>query len=467
VTKVGDWVIGGQVFSVTAATAFATVYATSQPQAGDCVGLRYTQSAGVRQVVTIFPASCTEAPPTEGLFEAAGPVDAWPGSATFGAWTIGGVAYDARDAVVGPPAFPAATFQQEFGNLGIGVCALVHYRLDGTTRVAVRIESKPDFRCTRSAEEHEFYGLIKTLSTTTGQLGLWEIGALKVMVTQDTRLSGAPFFIGQLVEVKFQRAGDGTLLATSIEGKGRSGNEEHQRGRGKAFGVIGTLPANGVIGSWSIGGTTYNVTDGTRIADGYTPAVNDCVEVYFQVIANVRTAAKIQLAAGDCTGNAEEIGRAYGTVTSMPESGYVGNWTVAGVDYTATGATEFEAEHGPLAMGAFVELRYVRVGDGRVARSIRTLVPPGAGDNVRAGRLETSGVNSLSGASTAGISTTTWKVSGVTYQVNSDTLLDDTLAALQTGANVQVNAFVDPLTGTLVATQVAASTSTFLPMVER
>jgi hypothetical protein len=471
--NVGDWVIGGRSFAVTAATAFAQSFGTGQPAIGDCVGLTYSDSAttAVRTVATIFPANCAGDPPGPSIFEANGIVDAngVPNPAPFGTWSIGGVSYSAHDVVPGTPAVPATAFDEKFGKLIAGACAQVHYQINGTTRVAVRIETEPSFRCTRSAEEHELYGQIKKLPGTTGQLGTWSIGDLVVVVTPETQLAGGPFALDQLVSVKFVRAGDGSLLATSIKVKRGSDSEKEIRNRGKAYGVISALPSTPPAGAWIIGSTSYTGTVKTRLPSGYVPAVGDCAEVYFQTdAAGARTALKISPAgANDCKDvtNTEQD-RVFGSVAVMPTSGYVGSWTVAGVVYSATATTVFATEHGPLAVGAFVEVRYVKLPNGSLeATQIRTIVPPGAGEHNHAGKLEIPTTPKSLDAATA-VATASWVIGGTSYQVNADTQLNDSLSAIQNGATVLVNAYIDAA-GNLIATQVTAVTNSYVPLVAR
>jgi hypothetical protein len=333
--------------------------------------------------------------------------------------------------------------------------------------VAVRIETEPSFRCTRSAEDHELYGQIKQLPGTDGQLGSWTIGDLVVMVTPETKLSGAPFVLGQLVEVKFERAGDGTLIALLIEVKRSPEGEKERRGNGKAYGVISTIPASVPVGEWVIGSTSYSGTANTRLAASYTPKAGDCVEVYFQTSdAGARTALKISpedaARCQDASNANSEIGRVYSSISAMPATGYVGSWTVAGVVYSATAATVFTDNHGPLTVGAFVEVIYVKLPNNSLeAKQIRTIVPPGAGDDNRTGKLNIPpAIKSLAAVSGS------WVIGGQTYQVNADTLLNDGQGAIQSGATVLVNAYTDAA-GNLIATQVSAVTSSYLPLIMR
>ena len=461
--KVGNWVIGGQAFAVTVDSAFASAFSVGQPASGDCVGLTYSLSGTVRTVATIFPSNCAEESRT-GVFESHGLESELPNS---GVWTINNVKYSTDT---------ATAFHEQYGNFGIGVCLQVHYKKDlySNARMAVSIETEPSFRCTRSAEDHELYGLINKLPDTTGQLGPWTIGNLDVRVVPETTLTGGPFTLGQLVKIKFQRAGDGSLIAIEIKVKRSPETEQDRRGKGKAYGVISARPTDAPpVGEWVIGSKNYAVTANT-LTPLVIPVVNDCVEVYFQTdSANARTALKITKAnlseCQDATNGNSELSRVYSSVTAMPSTGYVGTWTAAGVDYRADGDTLFSEERGPLVVGAFVEVRYVEQLDkSLLAKHISTIVPPGAGDNNHIGKIEglpTTTAASISAATLAASLASTITVGSITYTIDAGTLLD---GALTNGMTVLVNSYTDAQ-GKQIATQVSATSASisYLPLVRK
>jgi hypothetical protein len=470
-TTSGNWVIGGQTFVVTTTTTFSSYFTyafTSTlsvlPAVGDCVSVTYSTDAttSANIVKTVAPANCVGDTPGNGIFEADGAVI----KIITGTWTIGDLSNGGVNYIVDG----ATKFNEQHGKLGVGACVQVHYHKDlySSARVANEIATESGFRCTRTADDHDLYGQIKQLPGTTGQLGSWSIGNIVVVVTTNTTLTGGPFAVGQLVAVKFQRAGDGSLVAISIKVKQSEQDEKSRQGAGKAHGFINTLPTSGTVGLWVIGSTPYTVTITTRIDKTYKPKVGDCVEVYFQAdTAGARTALKISSETTDntCTNNL----RVYGTVTSMPATGYLGNWIVAGTVYSATATTVFTETNGPLAVGAFVQVTYVKSPtDGTLlATQIRTIVPPGAGDTNHTGKVGTFTPAPKSLAVTAAAATpVTWTIGGTTYQVTADTLLNDSLTTIQSGTTVTVNAYTNT-SGQLVATQVTAVSVTFLPLVER
>jgi hypothetical protein len=464
--RAGAWRIGGRSFQATSATVFAAPYSAddpSKPAVGDCVAAAYSERNDVRTLAAVRPAVCEgdQPPPGTQEFEAHGLLSARP-EGKAGAWVIGGVSYTATD---------ATELTEAFGALKAGACVQVHYTPgDAGARVAREIASRPPFRCTPSDEDHVLYGVIAGLPSTPDLTGTWRIGgpgaAVSVVVTQATVLEDGPFVVGRMVKVEFTRGGDGALLAGKVEGLGPERGENPERARGKAYGKIEALPSTSDLrGAWKVAGASYTVGERTRLRDQGRPfAAGDCVEIYFVVGQDgARAAVKVERAGGDdCADGAQEIGRAYGYVEALPAQGFVGAWTVGGVTYGVVAATEFafEGSVGAPTVGSFVEVRYVVVEGQKVARKIRTLVPPGAGDDNRIGTLTIENT-SLAAAGSR------WSVGGVSYVVTDDTMLEDSITALANGTLVRVNAYTDPATGQRIATRVAAVGAVYLPLTRR
>jgi hypothetical protein len=62
-----------------------------------------------------------------------------------------------------------------------------------------------------------------------------------------------------------------------------------------------------------------------------------------------------------------------GTIELMPSGGLVGDWIVSGRTAHATAGTRFKQTHGPLRIGAFVEIEGNQRTDGSIdAKSIAT-----------------------------------------------------------------------------------------------
>ncbi|NTU82426.1 MAG: hypothetical protein HGA45_24145 [Chloroflexales bacterium] len=467
-TRFGPWVIGGRSFeAVDGTTTFSALFGTDTaiPAVGDCVRVFYRELSGVRTIRELSPGVCEgPQPPAERPhFEAHG----WLNKKTAESYAIGPVVGNLTTSISYTLTI-STELSEAFGPLTDDppTCVQVEYTLSSGARTALEIKSRPDFYCTASADERELYGTITSLPGTTSYLGTWGIGSLEVFVTADTVLEDGPFIVGRIVKVKFTRASDGTLIAIKIEGKGTpgDGDDSRERGRGKAYGKIESLPVAGpAAGSWTIAGQVYTVSADTSLRDGGSAfAVGDCVEVYFYTVPDSnRLAVKIERAVGTgCTPRYDEIGRDYGFVEAMPTSGYIGTWTIAGTTYKVVDRTEFEyaASVGLPVVGSYVEVKYVVVGGEKLAREITIRVPPGMGDDTYIGRLDDS-PSSLA-------ATGTWKVAGIAFQVTDATVIQDGATNVADGALVKVNGYRDAQ-GNLVATEVTAVTALYTPLISR
>ena len=138
----------------------------------------------------------------------------------------------------------------------------------------------------------------------------------------------------------------------------------------------------------------------------------------------------------------------FGAVDSMPSSGRIGTWTIAGVQYVATDATEFEEEQGTFAVGVSVEFEFSVVNGVNQLVEIETHRAPGAGSTTRTGKIE-----SLDAALRAASldSRATWQVGDTMYTVLPVTEQNEDVTALVVGATAEVNSYT-AVDGTEVAT---------------
>lgn len=453
---IGKWTVDGVNYTANDQTKFDTRHGDFA--VGVCVKIEYVVDSGVnvaREIETEEADECDLPDGEPAEFETKGVIDALPTTGTLtGTWTISGEDYTAD---------MNTRFEQEHGSFEVGTCVEVEYRLDGDTRIATKIETEDDDDCGKEEDEHEVYGEIEALPDTTDLTGMWTIGGKQYEVTSDTALEDGPFVVGLTVEVKYRVASDGTRVAMKIEGK--RAVDDDDKDLAQAYGLIEDFPT-GLVGTWTVGGTTYEATADTKFEeeDGRTFAVDVCVKVLYTTQDGTRTAVKIETESpDDCQDEAgQDESKAYGFVTQRPNDGVVGTWIIGGAEYEVTTATKLEAEHGSFAVGSFVKVEYV-VQDGvRVATEMETHVPPDAGDDTALGTLQTGGLQ------TSAATPQTWQVNGRSYTVTQATILDDSAGDLVDGQLVRVNGYDD--NGTLTATTVTALQeihSVHLPIIAR
>ena len=451
----GTWMVNSVTYQVVSTTLLNRDHGDFY--VGGCIEVRYDISDTNRTAFKVETESlddCAERPVLSSTLEARGVVSATPISGTlFGTWTIGGEAYEAISGTT--------RFNVEHGMLQVGDCAKVRYLNQGGQRVALRIDSDERHGCRRGIEESKLYGIVRALPGTPNQIGIWKIGERPMLVSTATLQTGGPFTVGMLVEAKFVRNPAGALVATKIEAKRNS----QIRGReGKSYGILQDRPISPtVLGTWTIASTTYAVTSTTRLTGSLD--VGNCAVVHFRSLNGQRTARKIRgLATTECTFAGRVVSETYGTVEQMPTQGFIGTWMIGGKAYEMRATTRFKQEHGALATGAFVEVKFRTENGVNIALEVESEVPPMAGETNSTGRVSQS---SPADAAIARVDAAqeTITVDGVQYVITRATMVDDGAGALGAGSRVAINSYTDA-TGQRVATSVVVlASSIYAPVV--
>lgn len=125
----------------------------------------------------------------------------------------------------------------------------------------------------------------------------------------------------------------------------------------------------------------------------------------------------------------------YGTIQSLPASGFVGDWAVGGKTIHVTAATVIDQERGAAAVGAYVEVKGTTRGDGSIDASkieVKTGAPGGGGGT---GSVQFNGVIESRPAGSTG----DWVIGGRTVHVASSTVVDEEHGPAKPGALVEVH----------------------------
>src|SRR5262245_40984027 len=135
-------------------------------------------------------------------------------------------------------------------------------------------------------------------------------------------------------------------------------------------GVIESLPNTpGFIGDWRVSGRTVHVTSATRIEqeDGHV-ALGASVKVEGRARSDNSIDAKeieVKGAGDDDDDDDDNQVEFKGTIESLPSTpGFIGDWRVGGRTIHVSPATRIETEHGPVVVGAFVEIKGTLRADG-------------------------------------------------------------------------------------------------------
>lgn len=199
------------------------------------------------------------------------------------------------------------------------------------------------------------YGILQ--SFPAGLIGNWVVDGTSYAADSGTQFDqehGA-FATGICVEVKYIPA-TGQALEIEMEeaykcsGGSSSGNSEVK-------GILASFPV-GLVGDWTVDGVTYTAGTGTQFEQEHGPfIVGGCVEVKYDPATN----AAVEIGttnADDCAGAASppEL-KFYGLIETIP-AGNIGTWTIGGVSFESSAATQLKQEHGVFASGVCAEVEY-------------------------------------------------------------------------------------------------------------
>jgi hypothetical protein len=224
-------------------------------------------------------------------------------------------------------------------------------------------------------DDGEITGKIDALPAGDTFLGTWTVAGKPVIVLSTTRLDqehGA-FALGTMVEVEGTPGPDG-LVASRIESKGGMGMPEPEDDALEIEGLIEALPADGLIGTWTVAGKSIVVDAQTKLeTDGGPFAVGVAVEVKgVPLDGGAIRATKIETEDGN--GAPMPALEFFGAIEAMPPAGTIGVWTIAGKTVNVTASTELDDEAGPFVVGASVKVHGWPQLDGAIeAREIETV----------------------------------------------------------------------------------------------
>lgn len=293
-----------------------------------------------------------------------GSVESIPAGGKVGSWQVGGRTFVADS---------NTDFDKDDGPLSLGDCVEVEYTDTGAALLALEIEKSDS--CTGSGTEQKVYGLL-TAMPAGGRQGDWGIDNVAYLANAGTEFEeeyGA-FALGVCVEAEFVPQ-NGKNVLDELETERAYKCSGGSTSEGELYGIVEEI-APGGMGDWRIGGWLFKVDGDTEIESKYGPIqVGMLVKVEFHTdAAGIHYAEEIEAKAkNDDKGDwDDEEGHAFGVIDALP-SGLVGEWTISGIKYDVTAATELDEDDGPFAIGARVKVEYrVRPDGSRLAKEIET-----------------------------------------------------------------------------------------------
>ncbi len=274
----------------------------------------------------------------------------------------------------------------------------------------------PDPTQTPAAGEHvEFRGVIESQNGN-----IWMISGTAVTVDSNTRIEEehGQAVVGATVDVEALRQADGSLWAKKIEVK-----EQDDDHHGREVEFQGRIQAkNG--SRWTIAGRDVMVDGNTEMDEREGRAD---VGAYVEVKARENNDGSL---------NARRI-RVRSHEDDQPRVDWEGRiqamngdmWHVEGRMVRVDARTRLETEHGPMQVGAFVEVRARQQTDGSLwAERIKTKKQNDPGSSVEfSGMIETMTANH-------------WTVGGFDVVLDANTMIDQRDGVARVGAGAEVDA---------------------------
>jgi subtilisin family serine protease len=141
------------------------------------------------------------------------------------------------------------------------------------------------------------------------------------------------------------------------------GGDDSGGGETTFQGVIESLPSGGLIGDWRVAGHTVHISASTELRQDKGPAV---VGAQVEVRGTSEPDGSTNATRVEVLSSGGQIGETsfQGAIQSMPSSGFVGDWRVAGVIVHVFSSTEIRQDKGSAAVGAQVEVKGTAQPDG-------------------------------------------------------------------------------------------------------
>lgn len=361
---IGEWVIGGQSYTATAATEFDDEHGDFA--VGVCVKV-HLESDGVtmREVEKSRGFRCggSDDSGANAHGEIYGVIQSFP-TDLIGDWNIGGITVVADS---------ATEFKQRGGAFAVGVTVKVHFSVqsDGSF-YAQEIETKFARDDHDDDDDHHHpgrgghaFGTIERLPAEL--LGIWNISGISYTVNVTTTLipTASNFTVGAQVRVMYYLNADQQRVARLIKLSNEdNGADDHSHST--LYGYVEQMPPSGFVGEWLVGGTSFLATGVTKFneTDGLL-GLGAYVKMEYFVREGRNILHEIEVAvppgAGDDTaiGVLEDNGGAL-----QAAAAHATTWVIDGVSYTVTPATDLNEIQGMLTTGQTVLVNSYAATDG-------------------------------------------------------------------------------------------------------
>jgi len=202
--------------------------------------------------------------------------------------------------------------------------------------------------------EGKAYGILQSRPISPEIAGTWTVASVTYEVSTTTRLTGS-LEVGNCVEVNYRVDSSGQRFARKI--KGESASEctgDVGEVVSKTYGFVTTMPVSGFVGTWVIGGVTYEGRVSSRFEqERGALAEGAFVEVRYVVEDGINVIVKLETHVPPAAGDINDTGVI--TVPAGLRPQVTGDTLVInGNTYTVIGATLVNDTLGSISTGAKV-----------------------------------------------------------------------------------------------------------------
>ena len=373
---IGDWVVNGTAYAANSTTEFEQEHGPFAN--GGCIKLHANASTSppvIREIETEHDYLCGNGstPPETPEAEMFGAIQSFP-EGLIGTWNIGGMSFIAGN---------ATEFDQENGAFGVGVTVKVHFVTENNgahrareieTKFRTDSDDENDDGKHEGAEGHA-YGTIDILPA--GLVGEWTVGGIVYTANEQTRFEeeDGSFAVGVRTKVEYVTQ-NGVRVARKFETTSDDG-EVSNTAHARLFGYVRQMPANGFVGVWIIDDTEFVADAASRFQEKHgLLGLGAFVSVEY-------TAANGQLLIHELETHVPPGAGDNNAIGQIDDSGGLLNaaalqqstWTIGGVAYVVSAATNLNDTGGALVDGAMVAVNsYTENSGARVATQIRSLI---------------------------------------------------------------------------------------------
>jgi hypothetical protein len=389
--KVGPWVVGTTTYTATYTATESTKLEEEHGALvpGICVKVKVNESSPTvaREIESEHEYKCSGRDDGDAKGMLFGVIKQLPEDLQDGDWVIGGQTF-----VVST----TTELESKHGAFEVGATVKVEFYTDSSTETnyATKIQIKfgnhyghdhdddhdddDDTYGNRPGKEGKSYGPIVSRPDGGTLVGLWNVAGVVYTTTVVTKFyQNDDYQVGEWVRVEYVVNEDGSRRATKIKEIGDHDGATPP-GHNRLVGFVDDKPP-AFIGTWKIAGALFETTNDTQFREPHgLLAVGSYVVVKYIIANDQRLVYELETHVPPGAGDDNAVGRLESTgdvqVASLASPSEANStWTVNGVNYVVTEATQLVDLGGELVPGTEVQVNSYTVDGQQYATMVRSV----------------------------------------------------------------------------------------------